>query len=378
MAGTLQGSRPHGSSAIDAARRAIRQRIAEANHHASSGQEGTRSLTTHLHASTSSSCPLARKTHPGPPMIRILQLNLNHWRGCPGPALRYHQQAAHRRGHPVLSIQEPRSTQYMARRCRRPSTLSGCMEEFPGAGAPSAEYILTSRGPESTEIFFFSVPPTLHQDSLRWNFFPPLLTTHIMPRRPGQKAPLLLQGTSTHWSTWAIGDIYPHRRREPVVPGGTAEIADLRRSCLRARRLSQRSRGLAGRRNPQRELRLLKASSARGDQDQAGAVLEADLCDEVNSDVLGKPYKIAMSRLRLPADQAAQLPSPGAQRGGSSVSRGCRARPTLQLPRRAEELYRPVTLEELKGAQSRIKERSAPGPDGIHQLSAQNRYCRTT
>uniref|UniRef100_A0ABD2W495 Reverse transcriptase domain-containing protein n=1 Tax=Trichogramma kaykai TaxID=54128 RepID=A0ABD2W495_9HYME len=33
--------------------------------------------------------------------------------------------------------------------------------------------------------------------------------------------------------------------------------------------------------------------------------------------------------------------------------------PTFQLPRRAEELVPAVTLEELKGAQSRIKERSA-------------------
>ncbi|CAB0042903.1 unnamed protein product, partial [Trichogramma brassicae] len=39
--------------------------------------------------------------------------------------------------------------------------------------------------------------------------------------------------------------------------------------------------------------------------------------------------------------------------------------PTLQLPHRAEEPIPAVTLEELKEAQSRIKERSAPGPDGI-------------
>ncbi|CAB0033036.1 unnamed protein product [Trichogramma brassicae] len=39
--------------------------------------------------------------------------------------------------------------------------------------------------------------------------------------------------------------------------------------------------------------------------------------------------------------------------------------PALRLPRRAEEPIPAVTLEELKGAQSKIKERSAPGPDGI-------------
>ncbi|CAB0029155.1 unnamed protein product, partial [Trichogramma brassicae] len=67
----------------------------------------------------------------------------------------------------------------------------------------------------------------------------------------------------------------------------------------------------------------------------------------------------------MPAGQAAQLPSPGARRGGGSVSAGAEGGPALRLPRRAEEPIPAVTLEELKGAQSRIKERSAPGPDGI-------------
>ncbi|CAB0029783.1 unnamed protein product, partial [Trichogramma brassicae] len=66
----------------------------------------------------------------------------------------------------------------------------------------------------------------------------------------------------------------------------------------------------------------------------------------------------------MPAGQAAQLPSPGARRGGGSVSTGAE-RARLRLPRRVEEPIPAVTLEELKGAQSRIKERSAPGPDGI-------------
>ncbi|CAB0044039.1 unnamed protein product [Trichogramma brassicae] len=43
--------------------------------------------------------------------------------------------------------------------------------------------------------------------------------------------------------------------------------------------------------------------------------------------------------------------------------------PALRLPRRAEELIPAVTLEELKGAQSRIKERSAPGPDGVLNMA---------
>ncbi|CAB0034430.1 unnamed protein product [Trichogramma brassicae] len=43
--------------------------------------------------------------------------------------------------------------------------------------------------------------------------------------------------------------------------------------------------------------------------------------------------------------------------------------PALRLPRRAEELIPAVTLEELKGAQSRIKEHSAPGPDGVPNMA---------
>ncbi|CAB0037841.1 unnamed protein product [Trichogramma brassicae] len=88
------------------------------------------------------------------------------------------------------------------------------------------------------------------------------------------------------------------------------------------------------------------------------------LCDEVNSDVWGKPYKIAMSRLRCP--QIKQPSSPLLVRSAvAAVFPRVPSGPALQLPHRAEEPIPAVTLEELKGAQSRIKERSAPGLDGI-------------
>ncbi|CAB0034411.1 unnamed protein product [Trichogramma brassicae] len=70
--------------------------------------------------------------------MRILQLKPQSLRSCPGPALRTHQQAAHRRGHLVRAIQEPGSTQHMARRCRRPSSYLGAWRKESGAGAPSA------------------------------------------------------------------------------------------------------------------------------------------------------------------------------------------------------------------------------------------------
>uniref|UniRef100_A0ABD2WY64 Reverse transcriptase n=1 Tax=Trichogramma kaykai TaxID=54128 RepID=A0ABD2WY64_9HYME len=90
----------------------------------------------------------------------------------------------------------------------------------------------------------------------------------------------------------------PRRRREPVY-WWTAEIADLRRSCLRARRLFQRSRGWqdeeAHSANYTSARRLLRAAIRTSKRR-----CWRQLCDEVDSDIWGKPYRIAMSRLRCP------------------------------------------------------------------------------
>ncbi|CAB0038265.1 unnamed protein product [Trichogramma brassicae] len=154
----------------------------------------------------------------------------------------------------------------------------------------------------------------------------------------------------------------PRRRREPVY-WWTAEIADLRRTCQRARRLFQRSRGRhdeethsANYASARRLLRVAIKTSKRRCWRQ--------LCDEVDNDVWGKPYKVAMSRLGCP--QAKQPSSPLLVRGAvAALFPRVPSGPALRLPRRAEEPILAVTLEELKGAQSRIKECSAPGPDGI-------------
>ncbi|CAB0038652.1 unnamed protein product [Trichogramma brassicae] len=154
----------------------------------------------------------------------------------------------------------------------------------------------------------------------------------------------------------------PRRRREPVN-WWTPVIADLRRSCLRARRLFQRSRGRhdketnsANYTSARRLLRVAIKTSKRRCWRQ--------LCDEVNNDVWGKPYRIDMSRLGCP--QAKQPSSPLLVRSAvAALFPRVPSEPALRLPRRAEEPIPAVTLEELKGAQSRIKERSAPGPDGI-------------
>ncbi|CAB0027969.1 unnamed protein product [Trichogramma brassicae] len=158
----------------------------------------------------------------------------------------------------------------------------------------------------------------------------------------------------------------PRRRREPVY-WWTAEIADLRRSCLRARRLFQRSRGRhdeethsANYASARRLLRVAIKTSKRR--------CRRHLCDEVDNDVWGNPYKVAMSRLRCP--QTRQPSSPLLVRGTvAALLPWVPSGPAFQLPRRAGELVPAVTLEELKGAQSRIKERSAPGPDGVPNLA---------
>ncbi|CAB0040703.1 unnamed protein product [Trichogramma brassicae] len=158
----------------------------------------------------------------------------------------------------------------------------------------------------------------------------------------------------------------PRRRLEPVY-WWTPEIADLRRSCLRARRLFQRSQGQhdeethsANYASARRLLRVAIKTSKRRCWRQ--------LCDEVNNDVWGKPYRIAMSRLGCP--QAKQPSSPLLVHGAvAALFPRVPSGPALRLPRRAEELIPAVTLEELKGAQSRIKERSAPGPDGVPNMA---------
>ncbi|CAB0031890.1 unnamed protein product [Trichogramma brassicae] len=139
----------------------------------------------------------------------------------------------------------------------------------------------------------------------------------------------------------------PGRRREPVF-WWTAEIADLRRSCLRARRLFQRSRG-----RQDEEAHSANYASARRLLRVAIKISKRrcwrQLCDKVDSDIWGKPYRIAMSRLRCP--QTRQPSSPLLVRGAvAALFPRVPSGPVFQLPRRTGELVPAVTLKELKGA----------------------------
>ncbi|CAB0028290.1 unnamed protein product [Trichogramma brassicae] len=210
-------------------------------------------------------------------------------------------------------------------------------------------------------------PPT--RQSCRWNartldadcFSATVSSASVAPGTAEDMASSLMS-VITGACDASMSKANPLRRREPVY-WWTAEIADLRRSCLRARRLFQRSRGRhdeethsANYASARRLLRVAIKTSKRRCWRQ--------LCDEVDNDVWGKPYKIAMSRLGCP--QAKQPSSPLLVRGAvAALFPRVPSGPALRLPRRAEEPIPAVALEELKGAQSRIKERSAPGPDGI-------------
>ncbi|CAB0044423.1 unnamed protein product, partial [Trichogramma brassicae] len=166
----------------------------------------------------------------------------------------------------------------------------------------------------------------------------------------------------------------PRRRREPVY-WWTAEIADLRRSCQRARRLFQRSRGRhdeethsANYASARRLLRVAIKTSKRRCWRQ--------LCDEVDNDVWGKPYKVAMSRLGCP--QAKQPSSPLlVRRGGGSVSAGAER----ACPATAASSGGAYTGRHLGGTQrSSVEDKGAlrARPGWHTQLSAQDRCCRAS
>ncbi|CAB0034424.1 unnamed protein product [Trichogramma brassicae] len=167
--------------------------LQRANHRASLCRE--RGADDHRHATTSSSCPLARKITQDRPMMRFLQLNLNHCEAARDLLCEHHQQAAHRRWPSCVS--NTRTLLHPTHGSPMPTAkqLSGCMEEFPVQERPAREYIPTSRGPEIGGIFFFSVfffASTL-QRRLSEREFSTLLA-NITEEARGRMAPLVYCG----------------------------------------------------------------------------------------------------------------------------------------------------------------------------------------
>ncbi|CAB0038341.1 unnamed protein product, partial [Trichogramma brassicae] len=99
------------------------------------------------------------------------------------------------------------------------------------------------------------------------------------------------------------------RRRRGAVYWWTSEIADLRRACLRARRIAQRAHGRpneeACRASYASARRLLRALLSR----PASAYAGTNCATRSMRDVWGKPYETVMSRLRGPRVNSPSSPS---------------------------------------------------------------------
>ncbi|CAB0041846.1 unnamed protein product [Trichogramma brassicae] len=153
------------------------------------------------------------------------------------------------------------------------------------------------------------------------------------------------------------------RRHRGAVYWWTSEIADLRRACLRARRIAQRAHG-----RPNEE--ACRASYAFARRLLRAAIKTSKrlcwnkLCDEVNEDVWGKPYETVMSRLRGPRVNSPSSPSM-VRRIVAALFPHVPDEPAPPPPLRAGAVVPAVTLEELRGACRRIKNHTAPGPDGV-------------
>ncbi|CAB0042386.1 unnamed protein product, partial [Trichogramma brassicae] len=138
------------------------------------------------------------------------------------------------------------------------------------------------------------------------------------------------------------------RRRRGAVYWWTSEIANLRRSCLRVRRLAQRARGRpnadACRASYASARRLLRAAIKSSKR-----LCWNKLCDEVNEDVWGKPYEKVMSRLRGPRSNSPSLPTL-LRRIVAALFPRVPDEPALPPPLQAGAILPAVTMEELRGA----------------------------
>lgn len=215
-----------------------------------------------------------------------------------------------------------------------------------------------------------SNPP--RRQSCKWNArtldaecLSAMMTSAVVPTGPTEEMAAELMAAIKSACDASMTRASGRRRRSPVY-WWTDDIAVLRRSCLRARRLAQRARGRpnedACRTNYASARRLLRAAIKTSKR-----LCWRQLCDEVNEDVWGKPYETVMSRIRGP--RATQPSSPLLVRRTVAALFPHvpeePALPPLPPPTQAEEIIPKVTLEELRRAYKKIKDDTAPGPDGV-------------
>ncbi|CAB0043534.1 unnamed protein product [Trichogramma brassicae] len=165
------------------------KRTAKENHRAFSAEN--EELTTIVTRPQASSCPLAREDHPGPPMMRILQLNLNHCEAAQDLLCDIISSCASTWPSCVSNTRTLlHPTQWLADADGQAAIwVHG---GIPVQEAPSASTSLLRVGPNRRNFSFFSVyaPPRLSERGI---FRPPCQHHRGGPAAEG---PLLLRGTS--------------------------------------------------------------------------------------------------------------------------------------------------------------------------------------
>ncbi|CAB0031145.1 unnamed protein product [Trichogramma brassicae] len=148
-----------------------------------------------------------------------------------------------------------------------------------------------------------------------------------------------------------------------VPPGPTEEMATRLMADITTRRLAQRTRGRpnadACRVSYTSERRLLRAAFKSSKR-----LCWNKLCEEVNEDVWGKPYETVMSRLRGPRANSPSSPTL-VRRIVAALFPRVPDESALPPPLQAGAIVPAVTMEELQRACRRIKDHTAPGPDGV-------------
>lgn len=158
----------------------------------------------------------------------------------------------------------------------------------------------------------------------------------------------------------------PGKVRKPPVHWWNKRIEDLRRDCLKARRLFQRRRGRngeAGAAQLEERWKALRKSLAT-EIKAAKEKCWGELIAMVDGDVWGKPYKVVTQRLK------GYRKTPGLELPGRKESIIAELFPHAAgtLTRRYQQLENdsvPFTGEEVLACVSTFSNRKAPGPDGM-------------
>lgn len=141
-------------------------------------------------------------------------------------------------------------------------------------------------------------------------------------------------------------------------------IDDLRRECLKARRIYQRRRrrlGKVGGAQLEDRLKALRKSLATAIK-AAKEKCWADLIAMVDADVWGKPYKVVMRRLKG-FKQTPGLELPGRKESIISALFPTTAGTSTRTVHQFENDSAPFSVEDVLACAITIPSRKAPGPD---------------